>query len=31
MTMYNVEFVASAAKEFRDLNSDMKYRIGFGY
>jgi mRNA interferase RelE/StbE len=28
MTEYNIEFVASAAKEFRDLNSDMKYRIG---
>ena len=28
MTEYNVEFVESAAKEFRDLTSDMKYRIG---
>jgi len=28
MTEYNVEFVESAAKEFRDLPSDIKYRIG---
>jgi mRNA interferase RelE/StbE len=28
MTEYNVEFVASAAKEFRDLASNMKHRIG---
>jgi mRNA interferase RelE/StbE len=28
MTEYNVEFVESAAKEFRDLTPDMKYRIG---
>ena len=28
MTEYSIEFVESAAKEFRDLDSDMKHRIG---
>ena len=28
MAEYNVEFVASAAKEFRSLPADLKLRVG---
>ena len=28
MVEFNVEFVASAAKEFRSLPADLKYRVG---
>ena len=28
MAEFNVEFVASAAKEFRSLSADLKHRVG---